>query len=590
MSQKLTIIDPGTSKVRPPPRRAAVVFGVATAVGGVFAELLPTVSGLCLPVSIVSGLVLLAWLEHWLYRRLLRRRPLSRLFRSALVPAIGLFLWVPALVGAAILGGLGYVLPLVVTAIVGGMWFASASAGSFVVVLIDTVVSALVVDFRRRVQLAVLLLASSAAVVSAVTYGFIEATTEAILAVAHGEARGGVEVDPEFAERLAGMDPDEASWAIAGGALLVVAIFLLPAILSACGKLADAVMERLNPLDEAFSRVTDGDLDLEVEVGGSRELQRITSGFNRMVVSLRETLTSLDQRNRELMATNQATSRFVPFTFLELLDKRSIVEIARGDQVQLDVSVMFTDIRGFTTLAEAMGPEQTFAFINRYLERMEPTITAHGGVINEFLGDGIMALFPRGAESAVRAAVAMAEALAMFNHELVGEGREPIRIGIGVQSGALMLGTIGGRDRLSCTVIGDPANAAARVEGMTKLYGVQTLIAEGTLAQLPAGAFDVREIDRVQALGKHEAMRIYEVLDGLPATTRQARQQHRAAFAKALDHYRKGAFRAAAEAFEAIAEADPTDGPAALYVERCPRLFDREGDPDWRGVSQLGSK
>lgn len=588
MSQKLTIIDPATANERPPPRRAALVFGVATAVAGVSADLLPTVTSLSGSVSVVSGFVLLAWFEHWIYRRLLRRRPLSRLLLSALVPAIGLFLWVPALIGAAMLGS--FLLPLMATAIAGGLWFASAAAGSFVVVLIDTVVSALVVDFRRRVQLAVLLLATSAAVVSAVTFSLVEATIEAVLAVAHGEARAGVNLDPELAQRLVSMDPEQATWAIAGVMLLVVAIFLLPAILSACGKLADAVMERLNPLDEAFSRVTEGDLDIEVEVGGSRELQRITSGFNRMVGSLRETLTSLDQRNRELTATNQATSRFVPFTFLELLDKRSIVEIARGDQVQLDVAVMFTDIRGFTTLAEAMGPEKTFAFINRYLERMEPTIAARGGVINEFLGDGIMAIFPRGAASAVEAAVAMAEALSSFNVDLVAEGREPIRVGIGVQSGALMLGTIGGRDRLSCTVIGDPANAAARVEGMTKLYRVQTLIAEGAFAQLPDGAFELREIDRVQALGKHEAMRIYEVLDGLPAATRGARRQHRAAFERALGLYRRGAFRAAAKAFEAIAEADPTDGPAAVYAERCVGLFDREGAPDWDGVSQLGSK
>lgn len=590
MSQELTVIDPGTAKVRPPPKRAGIVFGVATVIGGLSAELLPAVAELSLPVAIVSGLFLLAWLEHWLYRRLLRRKPLARLVSSALAPALGLFLWVPALFGAAVLGSTGYLVPLMATAILGGMWFASAATGSFVVVLIDTVVSALVVDFRRRVQLAVLLLATSAAVVSAVTYGFVESTTEAVLAVVNGETRDGVQVDEQLAELLSGMDPERASLSIAGVALLVLAFLLLPAILSACGKLADAVMERLNPLDEAFSRVAEGDLALEVEVGGSREMQRITSGFNRMVRSLSETLTSLDHRNRELSATNQATSRFVPFAFLELLDKRSIVEIARGDQVQLDVTVMFTDIRGFTTLAEAMGPERTFAFINRYLERMEPTVSAHGGVINEFLGDGIMALFPRGADTGVRAAISMGEALDVFNRELAAEGQEPIRIGIGLQSGSLMLGTIGGRDRLSCTVIGDPANTAARVEGMTKLYRARTLIAEGTFMQLPEGAFALREIDRVQALGKHEPMRIYEVLDGLPPATRAARAQHREAFEAAVSLYREGAFRAAAEAFGAIADADPTDGAAALYRRRCPDLFDREGDPEWDGVSQLERK
>jgi len=590
MSRALTVIDPTTTKVRPPPRRAAIVFGASTVLGGLTAELLPNLAGLSVALAFGSGLLLLAWLEQWLFRRLLRRKPLRRLLLSALVPFIGLFLWVPALVGAAVLGSTNYLLPLMATAIAGGMWFASAAGGSFVVVLIDTVVSAIVFDFRRRVQIAVLMLASMAGGVSVAVYGLISTITEAVVGASRGQAPEGVRINAELARNLEEMGVENASTMVAAVSLTVVAAFLLPAILSACGKLADSVMERLLPLDEGFSRVTDGDLALEVEEGGSREMRRITAGFNRMVRSLSDTLSSLDERNRELMATNFATSRFVPFAFLELLHKRSIVEVSRGDQVQLDVTVMFTDIRGFTTLAESMGPERTFAFINRYLERMEPTISREGGVIAAFLGDGIMALFPRGAEAGVRAAVAMAEALRELNRELEAEGSAALAIGIGLQSGSLMLGTIGGRDRLSHTVVGDSANVAARVEGMTKLYRAQILIGEGTFERLGEGTFALREVDRVRAVGKTEAMRVFEVLDGLAPDVRALREEHGGAFSDALQCYRRGAFREAARRFASIAAADPTDGVAALHVERCSTLFEREGDPSWDGVSQLERK
>ncbi len=244
-------------------------------------------------------------------------------------------------------------------------------------------------------------------------------------------------------------------------------------------------MERLNPLSDALAEVASGRLDVRVEEGGSRDFVQIFRGFNRMAMSLTETLTDLDVRNRDLAEMNRATSRFVPFQFLELLDKRTIREIERGDQIQLDISILFADIRGFTTMAEQVGPAATFSFINRYLGHMGGEIRRERGFINEFLGDGIMALFHQGADAALQAALGMVTVLDRFNGILVAEGQGPIRVGIGVNSGPLMLGTIGGERRLS----GDPANTAARVEGMTKLYGAALLISQGTherLADRPA--------------------------------------------------------------------------------------------------------
>lgn len=372
--------------------------------------------------------------------------------------------------------------------------------------------------------------------------------------------------------------------------VLVGAIITLPSVLSASGKLADAVMERLHPLSEAIDEVTQGRLDLRVEEGGSRDFVRITEGFNRMVQSLADTLADLDRRNRDLADLNRATSRFVPFQFLELLDKESIREIRRGDQIELDISVMFADIRGFTTMAETMGPEATFGFINRYLGHMEAAIHREQGFINEVLGDGIMALFHVGADAAVRAALGMLEALESLNRALAEEGQTPIHIGIGINSGPLMLGTIGGQDRLSCTVIGDPANTAARTEGMTKLYDASLLITEGTFERLAdPSQYRIREVDRVMAKGKTKAIAIYEVLDGEPGDRLEDKRATASDFSAALALYRRGDFGEAATLFDSVVTRAPLDGAARLYAQRCRDEKERRS-VDWDGVTRLDHK
>jgi class 3 adenylate cyclase len=321
---------------------------------------------------------------------------------------------------------------------------------------------------------------------------------------------------------------------------------------------------------------------VRVEVGGSRDLRKIASGFNRMVDSLSRTLRELDARARELAAMHTAAARFVPFQFLGLLHKPSLREVERGDQTELDMTVLFSDIRGFTRIAERMGPEQTFTFINRYLAEMEVEIHREQGFINDFFGDGIMALFHTGADAGVRAALGMLAAVERLNGALVAEGRDAI---------ALMLGTIGGRDRLSCSVVGDPANTAARVEGMTKLYGATLLIGEATLRRLDDPArYRLREVDRVQAVGKAEPLSIYEILDGEPAARREQKLRTCDAFAEAVRAYRSGDFAGAREGFERCRREAPDDAAAALYLERCAALEAQPPPEAWDGVTRLTSK
>lgn len=595
---RMRLLTPSSTGLRPFPKRWAIGLGGAAVLGVIGAQLhAEAVEVITMLVAVVAACGIGAWGEQRIYHGLVGLSPMRRLLATFFVPVVLLVIVTPVagLIGApfAILGDDG---SAAAAGVFAGLWTAFMAVGTAVMVFIDVVVSATVKDFRSRVQLAVLGLLG---VVVTMSIGFIALgrfVAQRIVEQLRAEVPDGLTVDlgdevlkGEQIERL--LEVAETTDFLAYVFVLVGAIVTLPSILSATGKLADGVMERLHPLREAIDEVTQGKLELRVEEGGSTDFVRITRGFNRMVQSLAETLEDLDRRNRDLAELNRATSRFVPFQFLELLDRESIRDIRRGDQIELDISVMFADIRGFTTMAEKMGPEATFEFINRYLGQMEAAIHREQGFINEFLGDGIMALFHVGADTAVSAALGMLEALDALNAALAEQGQPPIRIGIGIDSGPLMLGTIGGQDRLDCTVIGDPANTAARTEGLTKLYGASLLVTERTHDRLAdPGRYTIREVDFVKAKGKEEAIAIYEVLDGEPPERLAAKLASRESFRAALALYRQGDAVRAREAFAAIAEDAPGDGAANLYVNRCEALAVSSRAGAFDGVTRLEHK
>jgi class 3 adenylate cyclase len=275
--------------------------------------------------------------------------------------------------------------------------------------------------------------------------------------------------------------------------------------------------------------------------------------------------------NEELRETNSAVTRFVPYEFIERLDKRSIREVALGDHVEAQMNVMFCDIRAFTGLVAAMDAKQAFDFINRFLKRMEPLIHAHDGFVNQYLGDCIMALFPAAGDSALRAGIEMSRALSAMNGERRGRGASgaELRIGIGVNAGPLMLGTIGGTERLSGGVIGDAVNIASRVEALTKVYDTTFVVTDRTVASLTdPSPFDLRELDRVTVRGRSDPIAIFEVIDALDEPVRSARQANVQRFAEARALFASDDLALARKAFEACRERDPSDRASAFYLER----------------------
>lgn len=218
------------------------------------------------------------------------------------------------------------------------------------------------------------------------------------------------------------------------------------------------------------------------------------------------------ERTADLVRLNEAAHRFVPREILSHLGKQSITEIALGDQMQGEMTVLFADIVGFTALSESLTPQENFNYLNAFLGAITPVIRQHGGFIDKYLGDGVMAIFPRSPEDAIRAALAMQQAVGAFNAGQSLAGGPPLAIGIGLHTGKLMLGILGEDHRWQGTVISDAVNLAARIEALTRELNAPILVSEEVVAQvrnLPGCQFIFRE--RVQVKGKQAPVAVYEV-------------------------------------------------------------------------------
>jgi class 3 adenylate cyclase len=289
------------------------------------------------------------------------------------------------------------------------------------------------------------------------------------------------------------------------------------------------------------------------------------------------------QRNAKIAAQHRASVRFVPHELLALIGRRELLDVRQGDQIEREMTIFFLDVRSFTTLVEKMTPEQTIAFVNAVFAKMEAPIAKHRGVIDKFMGDGIMALFER-ADDAVAASVACLGALDAYN----ASAAQRIAVGIGLHTGPVMVGTVGGDERLSCTVIGDGVNLASRIEGMTKTFGASILMSGATRAALKADV-ETRKLGRVAAKGKALAVEIYEVLDGLPPDERARKIATRADLEAAVGAFAACDLAGARARFASCVEANADDRAAALYVDACAKVggASREG---WDGAVQLDVK
>lgn len=285
------------------------------------------------------------------------------------------------------------------------------------------------------------------------------------------------------------------------------------------------------------------------------------------------------------------TGKFVPNEFLRSIGHETITEIRLGDQRERRVTVLFFDIRDYTSLAEEMGPQENFRFVNAFYGRMGPIIRRHHGFINQYLGDGVMAIFPERPDDALHAAIDMQHQLARYNEERRVLQRRPVRIGIGLHTGPLIMGIIGDSERLDAATIADTVNTASRVESLSKYFRATLLLSKDSLDQLgDPEAFHLRYLGKVQLKGKSQVIDIYECFDGDSPGDRQAKLTTRPLFEEGLRAYFARRFADAVAAFRQVLGQHPEDLTARYFLDKADHCLTAGVDPDWTGVEMMEVK
>ncbi|AJR16307.1 adenylate/guanylate cyclase domain-containing protein [Leptospira interrogans] len=309
----------------------------------------------------------------------------------------------------------------------------------------------------------------------------------------------------------------------------------------------------------------------------------------------------LSQQKLELARQKNAFFRFVPVQFLNVLGKNSAVEVNLGDSVLKEMSVLFTDIRSFTTISEQMTPEENFRFINDYLASMEPVVQRHEGFVDKFMGDGILALFSgdgeitrshqTSADKAILAAIEMKKKVQTINAQAKDSHFRGLKIGIGINTGNLMLGTVGSRSRLDTTVIGDTVNVASRLESLTNLYRADILITKSTLSAMTiADNLAIREIDSVVVKGKTDPIIIYEIYEADEPLIRKLKDATLSLITRGIILYKVADFQEALINFEQALKIFPEDIVPILYRKRCQEYITSPPTGNWVGVQHLLEK
>jgi adenylate cyclase len=259
-----------------------------------------------------------------------------------------------------------------------------------------------------------------------------------------------------------------------------------------------------------------------------------------------------------------------------------------------DLTVLFSDIRGFTSISEQMTPEGLVKLLNEYLTAMTDVVFKHDGLLDKYIGDAVMAFWgapldqPDHARRACMAALDMMDELHRLQKKWSAEGLPFLNIGIGVNAGPMVVGNMGSDRRFNYTVMGDSVNTGSRLEGLNKVYGTNILVSQATFEQLQ-GEFLGREVDLVRVKGKGQPVKIFELLG--PKATASADQQALAgAFHTALDEYRKRDWEKAREILQSLLAKFPHDGPAKVYLERCDTLSQNPPPGDWDGVYTMTTK
>jgi len=259
-----------------------------------------------------------------------------------------------------------------------------------------------------------------------------------------------------------------------------------------------------------------------------------------------------------------------------------------------EVTVLFSDLRGFTTISEGLAPQETGLLLNTYFDAMIPIVFEHEGTLDKLMGDAIMAFFGAPGEvkdhpqKAAETALEMTRRLADLKRERAEKGIDQLAVGIGLNTGVVTVGNLGSQHFMDYTVIGDVVNLGSRLEGLNKTYGTSIIVSEFTARGLDS-RFILRELDRVRVKGKAEPVGIFELL-GLKEELGEETLDLIETFEAGLEQYRKREWERARETFHQVLNGTASDGPSVLYLQRISQLLKSPPGPDWEPVATFTTK
>ncbi len=323
---------------------------------------------------------------------------------------------------------------------------------------------------------------------------------------------------------------------------------------------------------------------ITVETKGRNELKILEEAFNAMIQKLSHDM------NRIISLTH-TFEKFVPKQFLEKVATDGVESIRLGNVSSAHVTILFNDIRSFTTLAEQMPPQNVFNFLNSYLARMNPLIEKNHGYVDKFIGDAIMALFDQragtehqAAQNAVHAAIEMQQELSLYNRHRQKSGYPRVAAGTGIHSGHVIIGTLGSENRMDTTAIGDAVNLASRLEDLTKYYRTPIIVSSATLDMLQDDStIFSRELDYVAVKGKTQLVSIYEIFNPDEDRVISLKHQILPKYHEGILQFRSRHWQDAIQLFQECLKLYPNDILSRMYLERSLQFQELPPVSDWQG-------
>lgn len=322
----------------------------------------------------------------------------------------------------------------------------------------------------------------------------------------------------------------------------------------------------IKKIEKAVSRLSDGEIKDEIQIGGNKQFEGIEHGLNKINDVYKE-------KENLIKKTNLEYEKYVPKQFLKFLGKNSILELELGNQVQKEVTTMFCDIRNSTATSSTLSLEDNFNYINSYLKVVSPLVRKHGGFVDKYLGDGILAVFMK-AENAMECAVQIVKAIEQKNKSSVAT--PSMDVGISLNTGEVVFGVVGEEERKSPTIISDTVNLASKMENINKFFHTKIIFSKRTLNSLRNEyPLSYRFIGTL-TLEDKDYLSMFECLDSYDKKTREKLESVKVTFEQGVRYYNLGKYHNAKENFQLVLKRAREDKVAYMYYNKCEQKISGE--------------